>query len=115
MAEKPRMIKVTQGSDLAKVLAGVGSASVILDKDGELYGLVPVKIETERPSSEVVTRSEEGILKAAGSWKDIDAEGFKAYISNRLLKNSNSGLFWGSARHEIRPYLAPGRAISTPC
>jgi uncharacterized protein (DUF433 family) len=35
------------------------------------------------PSPEDVTRSREGIREAAGSWKDIDTEGFKAYIAER--------------------------------
>jgi hypothetical protein len=34
-------------------------------------------------SPEDVTRSREGILKAAGSWKQINIEAFKAYINNR--------------------------------
>jgi hypothetical protein len=38
------------------------------------------------PSPEEVARSREGILKAAGSWKDIDTEAFKAYINNRRQK-----------------------------
>jgi uncharacterized protein (DUF433 family) len=35
------------------------------------------------PSPEDVARSREGIRKAAGSWKDIDTEAFKAYIAQR--------------------------------
>jgi hypothetical protein len=34
-------------------------------------------------SPEDVTRSRKGILKAAGSWKQINTEAFKAYINNR--------------------------------
>jgi uncharacterized protein (DUF433 family) len=32
---------------------------------------------------EEVTRAQEGILKAAGSWQGIDTEAFKAYIKDR--------------------------------
>jgi uncharacterized protein (DUF433 family) len=39
--------------------------------------------EDAAPSPEDVTRSREGILKAAGSWKGIDTEAFKAYIKDR--------------------------------
>jgi hypothetical protein len=39
--------------------------------------------EAKAPSPEEVTRSREGILKSAGSWKDIDTEALKAYISER--------------------------------
>ena len=35
------------------------------------------------PSPEDVARSREGIRLAAGSWKDIDTEGFKEYIAER--------------------------------
>ncbi len=35
------------------------------------------------PSPEDVARSREGIREAAGSWKDIDTEAFKAYIKDR--------------------------------
>jgi uncharacterized protein (DUF433 family) len=35
------------------------------------------------PNPEDVARSREGIREAAGSWKDIDTEAFKAYIKDR--------------------------------
>jgi hypothetical protein len=35
------------------------------------------------PTPAEVARSREGILKAAGSWKGIDTEAFKAYIKDR--------------------------------
>jgi uncharacterized protein (DUF433 family) len=39
--------------------------------------------EGAAPRPEDVTRSREGIREAAGSWKDIDTEAFKAYIAER--------------------------------
>jgi uncharacterized protein (DUF433 family) len=42
-----------------------------------------VSDEDTAPSPEDVARSREGIREAAGSWKDIDTEGFKAYIKDR--------------------------------
>jgi uncharacterized protein (DUF433 family) len=39
--------------------------------------------EDTAPSPEDVARSREGIREAAGSWKDIDTEAFKAYIAER--------------------------------
>ena len=39
-----------------------------------------VSDEAAAPSPEDVARSREGIREAAGSWKDIDTEAFKAYI-----------------------------------
>jgi uncharacterized protein (DUF433 family) len=35
------------------------------------------------PRPDDVARSREGIREAAGSWKDIDTEAFKAYIADR--------------------------------
>ena len=42
-----------------------------------------VSDEDTAPSPEDVARSREGIREAAGSWKDIDTEAFKAYIKER--------------------------------
>jgi len=42
-----------------------------------------VSDEDTAPSPEDVARSREGIREAAGSWKDIDTEAFKAYIKAR--------------------------------
>jgi uncharacterized protein (DUF433 family) len=42
-----------------------------------------VSDEDTAPSPEDVARSREGIREAAGSWKDIDTEAFKAYIAER--------------------------------
>jgi uncharacterized protein (DUF433 family) len=42
-----------------------------------------VSDEDRAPSLEDVARSRAGIREAAGSWKDIDTEAFKAYIKER--------------------------------
>ncbi len=42
-----------------------------------------VSDEDTVPSPEDIARSREGIREAAGSWKDIDTEAFKAYIKER--------------------------------
>jgi uncharacterized protein (DUF433 family) len=42
-----------------------------------------VSDEAAAPSPEDVARSRAGIREAAGSWKDIDTEAFKAYIAER--------------------------------
>jgi uncharacterized protein (DUF433 family) len=39
--------------------------------------------EVKELSPQAVARSREGIRKAAGSWKAIDTEAFKAYIAQR--------------------------------
>lgn len=84
MAREPkRRIKVPEGSELARLLTEAAAMPILLEKDGELYRLERMEKELKAPSPEEVTRSREGILKAAGSWKDIDTEAFKAYIYER--------------------------------
>ena len=65
----------------------------VLRRDSEdLAILTPVKPPRRRArkaSADEVARSKDGILKAAGGWKDIvDAEAFKAYIYERRRTSS---------------------------
>jgi hypothetical protein len=84
MAKEPaKRIRVPEGSDLAKLLTEAAARPILLEKNGELFRLERMEREAKTPSPEEVTRSKEGILKAAGSWKDIDTEAFKAYIYER--------------------------------
>jgi hypothetical protein len=84
MAHEPtKKITVSEGSDLAKLLTDAGSSPILLEKNGELYRLERMADKDTVPSPEDVARSRDGILKAAGSWKDINTEAFKAYIKNR--------------------------------
>ena len=48
-----------------------------------MFLLERMENDMKTPSPEDVQRSRDGILKAAGSWKGIDTEAFKAYINNR--------------------------------
>ena len=81
--EPPKKIKVTAASDLTKLLSNAATRPVVLEKNGELYRLERMGNEEKTLSPEEVTRSREGIRKAAGSWKDIDTAAFKAYIAKR--------------------------------
>jgi hypothetical protein len=81
--EPTRKITVPEGSDLAKLLTDAGSSPILLEKNGELYRLERMEEKDTEPSPEDVARSKDGILKAAGSWKGIDTEAFKAYIAGR--------------------------------
>jgi hypothetical protein len=81
--EPAKRIKVTGASDLAKLLRDAAARPIVLEKNGELYRLERMEQEDTTLSSEDVARSRDGILKAAGSWKDIDTDAFKAYISER--------------------------------
>jgi hypothetical protein len=84
MAHEPvKKITVPDGSDLAKLLTDAGASPILLEKNGEVFRLERMEQEGNTLSPEDVTRSKDGILKAAGSWKDIDTEAFKAYIADR--------------------------------
>jgi hypothetical protein len=42
-----------------------------------------VDLTRQRPADEELERSRAGIREAAGTWRDIDVEAFKAYIRER--------------------------------
>jgi hypothetical protein len=81
--EPPKKITVTERSKLTKLLTEAAVRPLLLEKNGEVFLLERMENEAETPSPEDVTRSREGIREAAGSWKDVDTEAFKAYINNR--------------------------------
>ena len=81
--EPTKKITVPEGSDLAKLLTEAAVKPILLEKNGEVFRLERMEHEGKPLSSEDVARSKDGILKAAGSWKDIDTEAFKTYIAER--------------------------------
>jgi hypothetical protein len=81
--EPMKKITVSEGSSLAKLLTDAATRPILLEKNGELYRLERMETEGKTLSPEEVTRSRDGILKAAGSWQGMDTEAFKAYISDR--------------------------------
>jgi hypothetical protein len=81
--EPVKKITVPEGSSLAKLLTDAADSPILLEKNGELYRLERMGNKDNTPSPEEVTRSRDGIRKAAGSWKNIDTEAFKAYIKDR--------------------------------
>lgn len=83
MAKEPTKIHVEPGSALAELLARAGAMPVLLESEGALYRLDRMPKEATLPTPEEVSRSRAGIVKAAGSWKDIDTEQLKAYVSRR--------------------------------
>jgi hypothetical protein len=84
MTNEPRKkIIVSEGSSLAKLLSDAAGSTILLEKNGELYRLERMENTGKVPSPDEVTRSRDGILKAAGSWQGIDTEAFKAYIAER--------------------------------
>jgi hypothetical protein len=83
MNEPPKKITVPEDSTLAKLLADAALRPLLLEKNGELYRLERMENTEKTPTPAEVTRSRDGILKAAGSWKGINTEAFKAYIADR--------------------------------
>jgi ribosome biogenesis protein Tsr3 len=81
--EPPKKITVTVGSSLAKLLTEAAGRPILLEKNGEVFLLGRMASAEKTLSPEDVARSREGIRKAAGSWKNIDTEAFKAYIKER--------------------------------
>lgn len=85
-----RTIRVPPDSELSLLLhdALASGEPVTVDTGDAVY-----RVEVEaahangsmarRPSPEEVERSRAGIRDAAGSWRDIDANAFKAYIRER--------------------------------
>jgi ribosome biogenesis protein Tsr3 len=84
MANEPtKTIKVPKDSSIAKLLTEAAVRPILLEKNGEVFLLERMEDDEKKLSPEDITRSREGILKAAGSWKGIDTEAFKAYIKHR--------------------------------
>jgi len=83
MAAEPTTIHVKPGSELAALLAKAGALPVLLETEGAIYRLDRMAKEATRPTPDEVSRSRAGILKAAGSWKDMDTEKWKAYVYRR--------------------------------
>jgi hypothetical protein len=88
MVAEPKRIKVPPGSELALLIKDALNAGepILIDTGEAVYPLYVGEAFTEaerRPSLEDIARSEEGIRKAAGSWKDFDVEAFKADLYER--------------------------------
>jgi len=82
MADTIRTIHVEPDSDLGRLLDEADDVAIELEIDGVRYRLDRVRT-SDRPSAEQVERSIAGIRRAAGAWRDIDAEELKATIRER--------------------------------
>jgi hypothetical protein len=86
----PRTIRVPPDSELSMLLHdAMTSGELVLIDTGDAVYRVGVESARrvdptrQRPAAEELERSRAGIREAAGSWRDIDAEAFKAYIRER--------------------------------
>ncbi len=93
-----KTLHVAPDSELGVALseAATTGASVLIDTGEARFtiavdvpeGLAAAQTDRDRPSPEQVARSIEGIRQSAGSWADMDAEAFKAYIRERRRSSS---------------------------
>ena len=101
MHTEPKKIIVPPDSDLARLLKDAGRTGepLLVDTGDMIYSLrvgpskrserpTPATAPASHPSAEEVALSQEGIRNAAGSWKDIDVEAFKAYVAERRHASS---------------------------
>lgn len=85
-----KTLRVSPNSELSLLLrdALTSGEPVIVDTGDAAYRL---GVESARPAASIrrlptpeqVERSQAGIREAAGSWRDIDEDAFKAYIRER--------------------------------
>lgn len=81
MAAAPKRIKVTPGSELARLLEEARRGPVLLEENGSLYRLDRVEQESEDIwAGYDPERVRVAIDTYGGSWKDLDAEALKASI-----------------------------------
>jgi hypothetical protein len=81
MAAEPKRIKVTPGSELAKLLEEAACGPLVIETDGQLYRLDRVEREPEDIWASYDAKAAlEGIDAAAGSWSDLDPETVKDFI-----------------------------------
>jgi acyl-CoA reductase-like NAD-dependent aldehyde dehydrogenase len=78
MAIEPRRLPAKPGSELARLLDEAARSPLLVERDGVTY-----RITVESPHGKSVHDPQAAIAAmraAAGSWKDIDAEAFKAQL-----------------------------------
>ncbi len=86
MHAEPKRITVKPDSELARLLDEAADRPLLLEKDGVQYRLDREGTDIRAAYDPEVAR--DGIRKAAGSWKAMDAEAFKAYIRERRSASS---------------------------
>ena len=93
MTSEPKTIDIEPGSDLDRLLDEAETTPLRLVRNG-------VRFRLDREEHDDVWASYDpevaraGILAAAGSWKDLDAEAFKAYIRERRRTKNRPSVRW---------------------
>lgn len=96
MASEPKTIEVEPDSELDRLLDEAARAPLRLVRGEERFRL---DRETEPPTDDIWAGydpevARQSTLAAAGSWKDIDAEAFKAYIRERRRTKNRPPVRW---------------------
>lgn len=92
MKDRRRTIRVTPGSELARLLETAGTGPLLLEKNGEIYRLDRVEVEPEYIwegySPERVRRA---IDATAGSWADLDTDALIADLYRAREEGTRPG------------------------
>lgn len=75
---EPNRIRIEAGSELARLLEEMGDAPLLLEKDGALYRVL--REDHDIWAGYDAARAKAAVMKAAGSWSDIDADAFIANL-----------------------------------
>jgi len=87
MANEPKTIRVPNDSELAHALEDVDHTPVLLEKDGVVF-----RVSRADGAAQDISASCAGITAASGSWKDMDTEAFKTYITSRRRLSTRSSV-----------------------
>ena len=79
MVREPKRIKVSRGTEVARLLDQAAAGPLLLEKDGELFRLIRAQ-EEDIWADYDPERVREAVARYDGSWQDIDLEAFKAFI-----------------------------------
>ena len=90
MPEEPTRLPVSPDSDVARTLkaASEQTGAVVVDTGDARYHLAVRRIHRPTEGDDAVAFTIAGMRAAAGSWRDVDAEAFKAYLTARRRSSS---------------------------
>ncbi len=80
MAHNLRKMRVTPGSELARLLEEVRGDILLLEKDGELYRLMREEKKEDIWAGYDPEKVRKALAETAGSWADIDTDALIADI-----------------------------------
>ena len=85
MTEERTRLTLPAESDVARTIKAASETTgrLVVDTGEAIYRLSVNRIDRPAPTDDAVAVTIAGMRAAAGSWRDIDAEAFKAYITER--------------------------------